>query len=322
MKVLVTGGTGFIGSCVVRQLAERADVETTVLTRGLHEPWRLYEGGALSAPRKPRVVQADFTDPGECERVLSEVRPEVVVHLAMAYHTLGSAGGADMTEVNYHGTLGLLKAFEQAGGRRFVAAGTCFEYGHQDAALISEAAPCQPVYDYAQAKARATAAILDGVGGDVREALVLRVFAPYGPREEPQRIIPLLIRAALRRERLQLSPGEQVRDYVYVEDVAAAFVTAALHPRLPAARAVYNVCTGVGHSLRQLAEAVGAALGRPIDLAWGAVPYRPDEMMRLVGDNRRIGDELGWRPRTGLAQGLRHCADWWDRAWANPAHAA
>jgi nucleoside-diphosphate-sugar epimerase len=322
MKILVTGGTGFIGSCVVRQLAEHPDVETIVLTRGRHEPWRLRDGGAFSGPRKPRVDQADFTDPSQCERVLGEIQPEVVIHLAMAYHTLGSTGGADITEVNYHGTLGLLQAFQRVGGSRFVAAGTCFEYGHQEAPLISEAAPCQPVYDYAQAKARATAAILDRAGSDVQEAIVLRVFAPYGPREDSQRIVPLLIRAALRRERLQLSPGEQVRDYVYVEDVAAAFVTAALHPRLPAARAVYNVCTGVGHSLRQLAEAVGAALGRPLDLAWGAVPYRPNEMMRLVGDNGRIRDELGWQPQVDLSQGLRYCAGWWDRAWTNPAHAA
>src|SRR5262249_14928761 len=138
-----------------------------------------------------------------------------------------------------------------------------------------------------------------------REALVLRVFAPYGPLEDDKRIVPQLITAGLDGRRLSLSPGEQVRDYVFVEDVAAAFVAAALHPALPDPQAVYNVCSAVGHSLRDLAAAVERVLGRPLDLGWGEAPYRPDEMMRLVGDGRRINADLGWRPKAALEDGLR-----------------
>jgi nucleoside-diphosphate-sugar epimerase len=263
-----------------------------------------------------------MTDAIRCTQIMCDVRPDVIINLAMAYHTLGSTSNRDIAEVNYHGTVELIKAFQQSGGRRFITAGTCFEYGHQTAPRISETAPCHPIYDYAQAKARATAAILDRDNLRGLEAIVLRIFAPYGPREDGQRIVPQLLRAAILGERLNLSPGEQIRDYVYVADVAAAFVTAALHPRLPKARAVYNVCTGVGHSLKKLAAVVGTTLSQPLDLAWGAVPYRPDEMMRLVGDNRRIGDDLGWQPRLDLSQGLLQYAEWWIQQQSRRVNAA
>jgi nucleoside-diphosphate-sugar epimerase len=303
MRILVTGGTGFIGSRVVRQLAARDGVEVVVLSRG-GDLSRLHHCAALDRPSPVRLVAGDFAGE-ELPAVLRQVRPEVVVHLAMVYHTLGSAAGAAVDAVNFHGTVRLCENFLAAGSRRFVAAGTCFEYGHHDAERITEDAPCRPVYDYAATKARATEAVLARAAAADAEAMVLRVFAPYGPLEDPKRVVPQLIEAARAGRRLELTPGMQVRDYVFVEDVAAAFVAAALHPAPPRRQGVYNVCTGVGHSLRELAAHVAAAACRPLVLDWGKVPYRPNEMMRLVGCNRRIADELGWRPAHDLGAGLR-----------------
>jgi nucleoside-diphosphate-sugar epimerase len=304
MRILVTGGTGFIGSQVVRRLAGHPGAAVTVLSRGT-DPWRLR---ALGAGRV-EVAVGDFTD-GCVGGLLRRLRPEVVVHLAMAYHTLGSSGGAAIDAVNHHGTLHLLETFLAAGGRRFVSAGTCFEYGHHDAERIEETAPCRPIYDYAVAKARAAEGVLARAAATGTEALVLRVFAPFGPLEDPKRIVPQLLEAGRTGRPLDLTPGEQVRDYVHVADVAAAFVAAAVAKALPRAQAVYNVCTAVGHSLRELAHGVERALGRGLSLGWGKVPYRPNEMMRLVGCNRRAEADLGWRPRLDLGAGLRDTASW------------
>jgi nucleoside-diphosphate-sugar epimerase len=303
MRILVTGGTGFIGSRVVQQLAALGGLEIIVLSRGA-DRGRLHACGALGGPSRVRIMTGDFAGP-DLPAILRQSRPEVVVHLAMVYHTLGSAAAAAVDAVNFQGTVRLCETFLDGGGRRFVGAGTCFEYGHHDAERITEDMPCRPIYDYAVAKTRATTAVLERGAAAGAQAFVLRVFAPYGPLEDPKRVIPQLVEAARSGRRLELTPGMQVRDHVFVEDVAAAFVTAALHPSPPRPQAVYNVCTGVGHSLRQLADHVVAATGRPLKLEWGKVPYRPNEMMRLVGSNRRIGEELGWRPAHELDAGLR-----------------
>jgi nucleoside-diphosphate-sugar epimerase len=292
------------------------------LVRASSDLWRLKACGLdPEAGGCPGLAHADLCDEKSVDQVLRRVRPDLLIHLAMAYHQIGSLGGPDVVAVNLQATLRLHRAFSACGGRRFIGAGTCFEYGHLDADRIEEGAPCHPCYDYARAKAQATEALLAQGRETGTETLVLRVFAPYGPVEEQRRIVPQLIAAGLTNRRLALSPGEQVRDYVYVDDVAGAFVAAALQLALPATAAVYNVCSGVGHSLRQLAAAVSRVLGRTLDLQWGAIPYRPDEMMRLVGDNRRIGRELDWQPSCSLQEGLLRTASWmsanaaqWSRA--------
>jgi nucleoside-diphosphate-sugar epimerase len=311
MKVLVTGAAGFIGCHVLRHLCALPGIETVALVRASSDLWRLKTYGLDAATRdRLALACADLCDETSIDQVLRQVWPETLIHLAMVYHHLGSAGGPDVVAVNREATLRLHRAFSAHGGRRFVSAGTFFEYGHVDADRIDEAAPCRPCYDYARAKAQATEGLVAQGHETGTETLVLRVFAPYGPMEDHRRIVPQLIAAALMGGRLALSPGEQVRDYVFVEDVAAALVAAALRPALAKAPRVYNVCSGVGHSLRQLAAAVSRVLDRPLDLQWGAIPYRPDEMMRLVGDNRRIGQELGWQPSCSLLEGLRRTAGW------------
>jgi nucleoside-diphosphate-sugar epimerase len=322
MKVLVTGAAGFIGSRVMRQLVAMPDLDAVALVRASSDLWRLNSVGIDRPLGHPGLVHADLCDDKAVEQVLRRVKPDAMIHLAMAYHQIGTPAGADMDAVNLKATLRLHRAFSDCGGRRFIGAGTCFEYGHVDADRIDENAPCRPCYDYARAKAQATEALLAQGRETGTETLVLRVFAPYGPMEEQRRIVPQLVEAGLSSRRLGLSPGGQVRDYVYVDDVAGAFVAAAVQPTLAATPTVYNVCSGVGYSLRQLAAAVSRALGRMLDLQWGQSPYRPNEMMRLVGDNRLIKLDLGWQPSCSLHDGLLRTASWMSASSKQAARAA
>jgi nucleoside-diphosphate-sugar epimerase len=311
MRVVVTGGTGFIGSRVVRRLADEPGVETLVLTRAASNSWRLRACGVPLGPGPVTLVAVNLADGPGLEALFRRWRPDVLIHLAaVVHHSHGCGGGPAMRAVNLYASVRLQQVFLACGGRRLVFAGSCFEYGRQEPGLIAETAPCRPMYDYGVSKARATDALLSrGTAADA-ETLVLRVFAPYGPLEDRQRIVPALLTAGLTNNRLELTPGGQVRDYLFVDDAARAFVRAALAPQLERRQTVYNVSTGVGRSLRQLAAAVEQALERPLRLLWGGLRYRPNELMSLIGDNRRIAADLGWRPTVGLAAGLRETAAW------------
>jgi nucleoside-diphosphate-sugar epimerase len=308
MRILVTGATGFLGTHVVARLLTQPGATVTALVR----PGNSRDRVRLAGHDGPQGVVADLLSPEDVRRAVRSVRPEVLVHLAaLVHHAHDGSGGAAMHALNFHAAVGLHEQFLAAGGRRFVFAGSCFEYGHHDAERLDEDAPCRPRFDYAVSKVRATTALLDRAASTGTEVVALRVFMPYGPGEASGRLVPQLLRAGLTGGALRLTPGEQVRDWVYAGDVAGAFTAAAAVPRLARPQVIYNVCSGVGHSLRQVAAAAEDVVGRPLAAHWGALPYRPDELMRLVGCNRRVRDELGWQAGVDLRDGLRRTADAW-----------
>ena len=322
MRILVTGGAGFIGSRVVQQLAACPDVQVKLLLRATTARWRLQACGVHLHSGSVSAADIDLTEADAVRALVGAYRPEVLIHLAMVYHPPGSAPVAGVEALNYESTTRLFDAFRAAGGRRFISAGTCFEYGQHECKRLTEETECRPTYDYAVAKAKAAATITRAGAAAGVETAVLRVFAPYGPMEGRDRILPQFILAGLSSGHLDLTPGEQVRDYVQVEDVARAFVLAALQQQLPVRNAIYNVASGVGTSLRDLAVGVEAVLGKPLSLSWGVRPYRANEMMRLVGDGTRIARDLGWQPTYDLADGIRSSVAWWAETVAAPRRAA
>jgi len=285
-RVLVTGSSGFVGRHVVPLLAAA--------------------GWDVVAVRR---TDADLRQPSEAEALVDRVRPSHVLHLAWnAQH--GEYWTAPDNEQWADGTVAMARRFANAGGRRFVAAGTCAEYDWTaiDGPCIEDITPLLPRTIYGRAKLRACR----GVERAMDEARVSwswgRLFFLYGPGEDERRLVPSVIEGLRSGQRARVSAGTQVRDFLYVADAAAAFV-ALLESDL---RGPVNIGTGVPVTVRQVVESIAALAGRPDGVDFGAVPMPPGEPPRLVADVTRL-KTTGWRPATTLADGLALSAAALDR---------
>jgi nucleoside-diphosphate-sugar epimerase len=140
--------------------------------------------------------------------------------------------------------------------------------------------------------------------------VTLRLFGVFGTRETPPRLVPYLISQLQKDRPVDLTPGEQVRDFLFEDDVAAAFLAAATAEGLKSGEA-YNVCSSRPTRIRELAEMVADAMGKPRELLhWGERPYRSDEPMWLVGDNRRFREAVtNWCPTISLQEGIHRILD-------------
>lgn len=280
MRVLVTGATGFVGRHVVACLL--ADGHTvTAVARDEAKARSLAWGDRvdLVSADVHRDPVADMLRPGE---------PDVVMHLAWP----GLPRYKDMSHLheNLFADYRCMRALLDAGVKHVLVTGTCFEYGLQEGCL-SEDRPTHPVTPYAVAKdtlRRLLEVLTGGAGVTLQWA---RLFYIYGPGQHPQSLLSQLDRAVDGGEEVfNMSGGEQLRDYLPVEGVAARLVRLAGHPRCAG---IVNVCRGEPMSVRRLVEDHLARRGATIRLNLGHYPYPDHEPMAFWGDPRKYRSFVG-----------------------------
>lgn len=295
--VLVTGASGFIGLPTLGLLASGGEEVHALSTRARPPD--------VSGVRWHRVNLADRT---AVERLMREVAPERLVHLA--WHTEhGRFWRAPENVLWVQRSLQLIDAFVRCGGRRLVVLGTCAEYDWSGIAgpLSELASPLAPVSLYGTAKdalRRVASAYAQQEGVELAWG---RLFFLYGPREAPGRLVPSVIRSLLAGEPIATGSGGQARDFMHVEDVAAAVVSLLDSPVIGAV----NIASGVGVTVGQVVDLVVQMVGRPELVRLGGLPDRPDEPQLLLADVARLHDEVGFRPRWALADGLAATVRWW-----------
>ncbi|WP_018350823.1 NAD-dependent epimerase/dehydratase family protein [Longispora albida] len=291
MKVLVTGGLGFVGHAVVRELAARGDT-VTVLTR------RQATG--------PGLVTGDVRDRARLAEIMLAGQFEGIVHLAALGQVREPAAGPLVTfDVNLAGTLNLLMALPEA-PVPFVFASTSIVYGPARTGALSEDLDPHPGNPYAESKLAAERLIGAYAATGRIAAVSLRCFNVAGavdgvPDRDPARIIPNAIRAATGElPHVTLNgDGRAVRDFVHVADVARAFA-AGLDAAVPGEHLVCNVGSGHGTSMAEVVAAVQRVSG--VDFPVVHAPPKP-EPQSLTADISRAGNLLGWHPASStLAQ--------------------
>jgi UDP-glucose 4-epimerase len=291
-RILVTGASGFIGRHVVA-LGQRVGVELHAISRS---------GSANLQLREWHVNIRNFK--AVKETVLS-IEPDGILHLAAEGVAYGSSLLPQLLEVNAIGLAHLLEAAAELKRPPFVViAASGFEYAPSDRPL-SEVDAMMPNSAYGVSKASAT--MLAALYATRIPITVLRLFSLYGPGEPKSRLTPYIITKAIRGEPVDLTAGEQIRDYTYVEDAAETFWRALATPETAEGLRILNVGTGIQISLRQFIEALAGVLenhGVKADLRFGARPYRADELMFYCADVSKLQSSLSWVPDTPLLMGL------------------
>jgi GDP-4-dehydro-6-deoxy-D-mannose reductase len=285
-RALVTGASGFVGPYLARHLADLGA-----------EVW----GSSLSgeAAADYRAVKLDVTDAAQTARVLEELRPTEVYHLAGVTRP-ASGDTAAFYAVNLHGTLNVLEAAERVGAAVLVV-GSAYVYGAQTGAL-GEHAELRPVNHYGASKAAADLAALPYALSGSRVVRV-RPFNHVGPGQSPDFLLPTLVQQLARIEAGELGPTlklgnlDSVRDFTDVRDIVRAY------PKLLRAGengAVYNLASGRGVSVRELADLVLARAQQRVQLEIEPARMRATDIPELVGDASKAQAAVRWAPAIPL----------------------
>jgi nucleoside-diphosphate-sugar epimerase len=298
-RVLVTGGTGFIGANLVRRLVdEHADVH--VLQRPGANPWRL-------ADRAHKfTVHEAVVGVGRLTPLINGIDPHAIFHLA----TTRGMGVPDRYTHLQTGVLGaaqLIDALHLRPNCRLIIAGSSLEYAPSEKA-IPETHPLAPSTLHGAVKA-ASSLLYEYAAKESGFAITqLRLFHVYGPWESPHRFLPTAIRMALAGKKLPLASAESRRDWVHVEDVVAAMIIAA---RQDAHTGIFNIASGREHSNIDILALLQQILGIPIATLPGALAARPTDSPHRFAEITRARERLDWMPRFDLERGIRHTVDWW-----------
>lgn len=296
MKILLSGATGFIGSHVARQLLGEGH-EVHALVRPKSDLSRIADIESSLHLISADLLQYPFT-------VIHEPFP-ICIHLAW-YVEPGKYLAAPQNLDFLSASLRLARQMAEAGCKRFVAAGTCFEYD-TDAGTLSESSTVLPRNLYSACKLALFLTLEQFCRTAGMEFAWTRFFYQYGPFEDSRRLVPSVINALLHGKPAQLTPGEQIRDFLHITDVAAAVCIVA-RSRLTGA---VNIGSGQPVTVGELARKIGNLMGKPELVKLGTLPYPPGEPMRIVADNTRLRKETDWQPRFDLDAGLRQTIDWW-----------
>jgi nucleoside-diphosphate-sugar epimerase len=297
-RLLVTGATGFLGMPCVARAAEEYEVHAVARQCGLS-----CSEGSPSCLSRVVFHICDLFNAKRVNELLATVRPTHLLHLAWiatpgVYWT--SPENHTWVEASKH----LLGVFAERGGKRAVVAGTCAEYDWTLGGTCDEfTTPTRPSTIYGQCKNELRAWC------EARDLSVAsaRLFLVYGPREHPARLVPSVTRSLLAGEIAECSAGTQRRDYLHSNDVAAGL----LHLLRSDITGPVNVGSGEAVTVRTVIDIIARTCGRHDLVRFGARPTPTNEPPLLVAAGSRLRDELGWRPRIGLEEGLRECVNWW-----------
>lgn len=290
-RILITGGSGFIGRALVKTLISGGS-RPLVLDRNAPEQENYGDLG---------IARVDLLDRPAVGILIDNFRPDLVFHLA-GVNVRDDPTGSRNDETNFHSTASMLEQLSAAGTRKVVMMGTAAEYGDNPTPFREDMEP-RPISHYARSKAKATAFALGLSARTGLDVTVLRTFTAYGPGQPANMFLSQLVRHALLNKRFNMSDGTQRRDFVYIDDVVNALMAASVSATT-AARTI-NIGTGRAIKLREAAKLVwNTCRADSANLAFGSKEKVGDDKCDTLADITLASELLGWRPTISFEKGI------------------
>jgi nucleoside-diphosphate-sugar epimerase len=300
MRILVTGARGFIGAHVVRALGGRGHIViAAVRNKKMVETQESQLGDV-------HFVELDLNDDAGVRSAIHQIRPDVAIHLAW-YTVPGKYWTAPVNLDCVSATLRFARVLAEAGCRRLLVTGSCAEYDWDHGFLSEECTPLRPRTLYGACK-NALREILEMYCVEASMQFVwTRLFYLYGSGEAAERFVPSIILPLLQGQTAKCTSGEQIRDFLHVEDVAEAIVAVAASDFT----GTVNIGSGQPVKIKTIVEAIAEILDCRERVVVGGIPDSPSEPPVLLADVRRLTRDVGWRPSHTLDEGLLLTVDWW-----------
>jgi nucleoside-diphosphate-sugar epimerase len=300
LRIFLTGATGFIGSHVAR-----------ILVRNGHKVHALIYDKDLSRISdiipSLELIPGDMLESEKIGALVASIKPEICIHLAW-YVEPGKYLDSLENIKQLTASLEFATQLSSLGCKKLVVAGTCFEY---DTTLgyLSETTPLKPNSLYASCKLALHLTLEQLAAKTGIQVAWVRFFYQYGPFEDERRLVSSVICSLLRKKAAKLTRGEQIRDFLHVEDVASAVCAVAKSD----VSGPVNIGSGKPVTVRELVTTIGSILNKTDLLEFGALPYSESDPMFICANNSRLVNNTTWKPRFGLRDGLEQTVEWWQK---------
>mgnify|MGYP001589606371 CR=1 FL=1 len=300
---MITGGAGFIGSNLIKRLLDLGNNNINVTAKDSTSLSRL-----KSITGKIELHKIDLLDLKGLKKIFSKVNPSIIIHLATYSAYSDQQAAFEMVEVNINGTLNLLEASKDINYDIFINTGSSSEYGIKNNPM-KETDILEPISFYAATKASATLLCQVFAKEFQKPIVTLRPFSVYGPYEEKKRFIPTIIKAVIEEKTIKLTPGDQRRDFIYIDDVIDIYINAILKGKKLAGQ-VLNMGTGIEYTNDQVVQALFKVTGKKVRVEKGAFPKRLWDTSHWVANISKAKKILKWKPRFTLKDGLKKTYEW------------
>lgn len=300
-RILVTGANGCIGKSLLRLLVQKG-----------------YEVHAVSRKKvnsKDNFIhwyQVDLTELCEIEELFKVVKPTYLMHLAWDI-TPGKYKNSPSNLTWVQASIEIIINFKRYGGKRVVISGTCSEYDTGYGYLNEILTLCNPNSLYGTCKTSLHKIVEKYCIENDIELSWTRIFFLYGPNENSNRVIPYVINQLLKGEVAHVSHGNQIRDYLYVHDVANALANIIDSNVL----GIINIGSGHPVKLKDIFMEIGEKLGKSDLITFGDFKTDEKEPYMIVADNKRLINEIGWKQHYSLERGLNETIEWWKSKLIN-----
>ena len=301
-SILITGGAGFIGANLIRELL-RLNYKVNLILKKSSDLWRIKD-----ILNKVKIHHADLLNKKKLTKIVTKINPNFIIHLATYSNYRKQTDVEEMIDINIKSTLNLLLASKNIDYKLFINTGSSSEYGIKNKPM-NEEDYLEPTSFYAITKASSTF-LCQAFAREYKKPIVtLRPFSVYGPYEEEKRFIPTVIKAILKNKPIRLTPGNQRRDFIYIKDVVDIYIKILSYGKKLSGQ-ILNIGTGIEYANDKVVQTLFKISCKKVKIKKGEFPKRLWDTSHWVADISKTKKVLKWKPKFSLEKGLNETYKW------------